>query len=73
MGCNHDKGTECRRDQLRAKHGTPSQFAEACNRSADGLEITTAECGAAIQKYWAEWGAAGPHVGLHFAGFSDVW
>lgn len=41
--------------QLAQAHGTPDQFAAACNRAADSLMITTAECEAAIEKYRREW------------------
>lgn len=44
--------------ELAAKHGTPEQFAAACNRAADTLYITTAECDTAVAAYIAEWEAA---------------
>ncbi len=44
--------------ELRKAHGTPARFAEACNRAADDLMITTAECEAGIAKYNAEYEAA---------------
>ena len=43
------------REQLRQRHGTPEEFAAACNRAADTLYITTAECEAAIASYVEEW------------------
>ena len=45
--------------QLKEAHGTPAQFAEAANRAADQLMITTAECEAGIERYLREWEEAG--------------
>jgi hypothetical protein len=50
------------RTELEKAHGTPDEFAAACNRAADQLAITTAECNAAIAKYRREWDEAGKPV-----------
>lgn len=44
---------------LKAKHGTPKEFAAACERAVDDLMITPAESRAGIAKYQDEWNAAG--------------
>lgn len=45
--------------RLKQEHGTPEQFAIACqNAVADGM-ISPAECEAAIDKYCREWAEAG--------------
>lgn len=46
-------------EKLRAKYGTPDEFANACNRAADRLMITTEECDAGVEKYRREWMEAG--------------
>jgi hypothetical protein len=48
--------------ELAKKHGTPEEFARACNDAADQLMATTAEANAAILKYQQEWNAAGAPV-----------
>ena len=44
--------------ELAARHGTPREFAAACNRAADTLYITTAECQAAVTSYSRQWDEA---------------
>lgn len=44
--------------QLRAAHGTPDEFAQACLRAANDLFITDDEARAATAKYRAEYEAA---------------
>ncbi len=46
------------KEELRAKHGTPDDFAAAVNQAADDLFCTTDEANAAITKYRAEYEAA---------------
>lgn len=45
--------------KLKKAHGTPEEFANACNQAADRLYITTLECEAGIVKYYREWAEAG--------------
>lgn len=39
-----------------APNQLPADFEAACNRAADDLYITTAECNAAVEAYRREWG-----------------
>ena len=57
---------------LYVNHGGPREFAAACNRAADSLEITTAECETAIEKYQREWDAAADEPIAHRADMQTV-
>lgn len=46
-------------EKLKAAHGTPEEFAAACNAAADQCMITTSECEAGVEKYRREWQEAG--------------
>lgn len=48
------------KDELRAAHGTPDEFAAACIRAASDLFCTDEEAMVAIAKYRAEYDAAPP-------------
>lgn len=45
--------------ELKRKHGTPEQFAAACNAAVGDLMVTPAEAQAAIETYCREWAEAG--------------
>lgn len=44
---------------LRERHGLPHEFAQACWRAMDNLEISREEAGEAIRNYAIEFGEAG--------------
>ena len=43
---------------LKARHGTPAEFADACLKAVPG-DVSTDEARKAIQKYNLEWWTAG--------------
>lgn len=45
-------------EKLREAHGTPREFAEACNAAVADLMITPDECDTAIKAYIREWNEA---------------
>ena len=48
-------GGQARIKEMRRVSGTPAEFAEAVDRAADQLWITTEEAEAAKEKYRREW------------------